>query len=191
VLPHVAVKKVRLRATKVDNKIFREVNALSRLSHRFIVRYYTTWVELVEPSSTSVSSGSESGAEEASGNSASSSPTSNSTADGRTSVPNSVRKHKKKRRALIDSPFDPFSIDLDDLNSASASQSSFPSIHFTGSGSAKMEDSDGDADVDSDDPFGNLYNGESRKDTAMQIVPRTPSPPVMRTLYIQMVRFLS
>jgi len=28
-----------------DSKNFREVNALSGLSHRNIVRYYTTWVE--------------------------------------------------------------------------------------------------------------------------------------------------
>ncbi|KAF5387415.1 hypothetical protein D9757_007773 [Collybiopsis confluens] len=39
-----AVKKVRLRTTQSD-KIFCEVNALSRLSHRFIICYYTTWVE--------------------------------------------------------------------------------------------------------------------------------------------------
>ena len=39
-----AVKKIKLRDVRND-KIFREVSALSRLNHRFIVRYYTTWVE--------------------------------------------------------------------------------------------------------------------------------------------------
>ncbi|EIW85919.1 hypothetical protein CONPUDRAFT_114006 [Coniophora puteana RWD-64-598 SS2] len=52
-----AVKKIRLRTDQSDTKIFREVNALSRLSHRFIVRYYTTWVETAElPASTVPSS---------------------------------------------------------------------------------------------------------------------------------------
>ena len=44
-----------------DTKILREVNALSRLSHRNIVRYYTTWVETSEPQSTAASD--DSGAE--------------------------------------------------------------------------------------------------------------------------------
>ena len=60
-----AVKKIRLKTQKSDTKIFREVNALSRLSHRFIVRYFTTWVETNEiqnvssatPSVSGVSSG--------------------------------------------------------------------------------------------------------------------------------------
>ena len=43
-----SVKKIRLKSAQSD-KIFREVNALSRLSHRNIVRYYTTWVETAEP----------------------------------------------------------------------------------------------------------------------------------------------
>ena len=43
------VKKIRLKTMQSDTKIFREVNALSRLSHRNIVRYYTTWVETSEP----------------------------------------------------------------------------------------------------------------------------------------------
>ncbi|KAF8340679.1 kinase-like domain-containing protein [Cantharellus anzutake] len=39
-----AIKKVRL-LRESDAKILREVNALSRMSHSSIVRYYTTWVE--------------------------------------------------------------------------------------------------------------------------------------------------
>ncbi|KAI0051565.1 Serine/threonine-protein kinase [Auriscalpium vulgare] len=152
-----AVKKVKLRATKGDNKIFREVNALSRLSHRFIVRYYTTWVESAEPSSESASDGSNSDSD---------------TADGITSVPNSGKKREGSS--------DPFGIDLDDLDSES--RSSFPSIHFTGSGSAETGDSDGD--VDSDEPLGNLFQ-RGRSD-AMNALPRTPPPPIARTLYIQM-----
>ncbi|KAF8655998.1 hypothetical protein AX16_002818 [Volvariella volvacea WC 439] len=57
-----AVKKIKLRAFQADTRIFREVNALSRLSHRNIVRYYTTWLETSEPMSTVVSD--ESGTDE-------------------------------------------------------------------------------------------------------------------------------
>jgi len=56
-----AVKKVRLKTQKSDTKIFREVNALSRLSHRFIVRYFTTWVETNENQTVSSAAPSASG----------------------------------------------------------------------------------------------------------------------------------
>ena len=46
------VKKICLKTMQSNTKIFREVNALSRLSHRNIVRYYTTWVETSDPQST-------------------------------------------------------------------------------------------------------------------------------------------
>lgn len=160
-----AVKKVKLRATK-ENRIFREVNALSRLSHRFIVRYYTTWFELSEPESAAASDyGSNSEGE------------SGSTADGMTSVPNS--KHKRNGST------DPFTIDMDDLD-RSHSQSSFPSIHFTGSGSGPTEDSDGDSD--DQQPFRNGFHGARTNglNAVIDVLPRTPPPPASRTLYIQM-----
>ncbi|CED82329.1 eIF-2alpha kinase GCN2 [Phaffia rhodozyma] len=40
-----AIKKVKLRPEDNEQKVFREVNALSRLNHQFIVRYYTCWLE--------------------------------------------------------------------------------------------------------------------------------------------------
>ncbi|EKM74744.1 hypothetical protein AGABI1DRAFT_109872 [Agaricus bisporus var. burnettii JB137-S8] len=52
-----AVKKIRLKTQQSDTKIFREVNALSRLSHRFIVRYFTTWVETSESNMNSCAGG--------------------------------------------------------------------------------------------------------------------------------------
>lgn len=161
------MKKVKLRATK-ENRIFREVNALSRLSHRFIVRYYTTWFELSEPESAAASDyGSNSEGD------------SGSTADGMTSVPNS--KHKRNGST------DPFTIDMDDLD-RSHSQSSFPSIHFTGSGSGPTEDSDGDSD--DQQPFRNGFHGARTNglNAVIDVLPRTPPPPASRTLYIQMVR---
>ena len=42
------VKKIRLRTMQSDSKISRKVNALSRLSHHFIVCYYTIWVKTAE-----------------------------------------------------------------------------------------------------------------------------------------------
>ncbi|KAG8885633.1 hypothetical protein FRB98_001726 [Tulasnella sp. 332] len=41
-----AVKKIKLRKEN-DGKIYREINALSKLNHRFIVRYHTTWIETI------------------------------------------------------------------------------------------------------------------------------------------------
>jgi translation initiation factor 2-alpha kinase 4 len=150
------VKKVRLKTMQSDTRIFREVNALSRLSHRFIVRYYTTWVETSEPTSTAASddSGTESGTE-----------------DAMTSVPES------SERSLGSN--DPFHIDLDDLDDLnSRSKSSFPSIHFRRSTSGTTEDDDSD----SDDAFGNLFG----QDHSPAVHNRTPPPVVARTLYIQM-----
>ncbi|KAH9994612.1 hypothetical protein BJV77DRAFT_1059858 [Russula vinacea] len=121
VLVNGRVAKVRLRTPNTDNKILREINALSRLSHRFIVRYYTAWFEDSESASATVSS-------DGSGD---------DTADGVTSVLSGIHRR--------DGSSDPFSIDLDDLGSGSRSTTSFPSIHFTGSGSGG---SDGDIDGD-------------------------------------------
>ncbi|TDL16229.1 Serine/threonine-protein kinase [Rickenella mellea] len=112
-----AVKKVKLRATQSNTKIFREVNALSRLSHRFIVRYYTTWLETVEQTSNAASSGSGSESDDD---------------DAKTSVPHSSHS--------IEDSFDPFSINLDDL--ALERTSSFPSIHFSGGVDGDDEDDD-------------------------------------------------
>lgn len=46
---HIKVKKIKiLQSSRDDEKIFREVKLLSRLQHRHIVRYYTTWLESPE-----------------------------------------------------------------------------------------------------------------------------------------------
>jgi translation initiation factor 2-alpha kinase 4 len=157
------VKKIRLRTDQSDTKIFREVNALSRLSHRFIVRYYTTWIETVEVVT--------------SGTSASSDTASDSgTESNMTSVPPSLEWREKS---------DPFSIDLNDLDDygGSGSRSSFPSIHFTTSDVKDEKDEDEDED-DSGDGFAHLF-AEHGEDAGVK------SPPVLpRTLYIQMVRTL-
>lgn len=158
------VKKVRLRTTQSD-KIFREVNALSRLSHRFIVRYYTTWVETAEPSSTAASDESD----------AESSEVESDTEDGMTSVPSS----SVLRTTSAD---EGFIFSLDDLDDPGASRGSFPSIHFSArSSEAGEEDTDSDGDPLALD---NLFQPKP--------VREAPPPPFLqRTLYIQMVIILS
>ncbi|KAH7923751.1 Serine/threonine-protein kinase [Leucogyrophana mollusca] len=145
-----AVKKIRLRTDQNDTKLFREVNALSRLSHRFIVRYYTTWVETSEDVSATPSSDSEYDSE--------------STEGGMTSVPHS---HERRENS------DPFSIDLSDLDDYGSDKSSFPSIHFTRSDATNENHEEDD---DSDDGFGNLFTSEYADEVDMKtppVVPRT------------------
>ncbi|KAJ4467716.1 kinase-like domain-containing protein [Lentinula edodes] len=158
-----AVKKVRLRTTQSD-KIFREVNALSRLSHRFIVRYYTTWVETSEPSSTAASDDSD--------NEFDSSDLSN-TEDGMTSVPNSL-----STRRTTTSTDDGLIFSLDDLDEPGGSRGSFPSIHFSArSSEARIADEDTDSDGD---PLAldSLFHPQTARPA--------PPPLLQRTLYIQM-----
>lgn len=130
-----AVKKIRLKTTQKDTKIFREVNALSRLSHRFVVRYYTTWVETSEIASAAASD--ESGVEDE---------------DGLTSVPGSSASYGNGKTNNGDGGSERylptnggFSIDLDDLDDISGSHSkySFPSIHFSRSMSPESGESSG------------------------------------------------
>jgi len=154
-----------LRTPNTDNKILREINALSRLSHRFIVRYYTAWFEDSESASATVSS-------EGSGD---------DTADGVTSVLTGRGTHRR------DGSSDPFSIDLDDLESESRSSTSFPSIHFTGSGSGDTEGSDGDGDDADADGLGEMFEAPRNGSAVVNVVHRTVLPSRPRTLYIQMV----
>ncbi|KAI0354133.1 Serine/threonine-protein kinase [Trametes cingulata] len=159
-----AVKRIKLRNVQND-KIFREVNALSRLNHRFIVRYYTTWVETTED----VTSNANSDADESMSD----------TTDGLTSVP------KHSHRSDTDDHITTF--DMNDLDSPS--KHSFPSIHF---GSRSGDDVGSDSTSDSDDLFAeDLFvtparpraipnNGTVGRPSAM-----TPKP-AARILYIQM-----
>ena len=158
------MKKIRLKTMQSDTKIFREVNALSRLSHRNIVRYYTTWVETSEPQSTVVSD--DSSAEFLSDD---------GDGDGMTSVP----PETSERHLPINGGF---YINIEDFDDLSGSRSSFPSIHFGRSsphGTTSGEDSSGD------DGFGSLFKSTSSGSAPS---PSPASPSVSRTLYIQMVR---
>lgn len=176
------VKKVKLRA-EGNEKILREVTALSKLSHRFIVRYYTTWrEETTEVSNNDSLSGSESGSgpnsigipEEESGSDESDSGSDadfdesdsggEQTDDGMTSVPNShngssrrrnkdkSRRRTRARKTWREGSVDLYSFDMSELDVESQSRSSFPSIHFTGSGSGhRMVTSDEEISSDEQD----------------------------------------
>lgn len=123
------MKKIKLlQNTQDDEKIFREVKLLSRLQHRHIVRYYTTWLE------TPVGTASESSSNDDESSDAGSEETS-------------------RQQDIED---DPFTVDLDDLTTRSQSRStSFPSIHFSRESSGRLSSMD-DPDSGSEDGSGSL-----------------------------------
>ena len=141
------VKKIRLRTMQSDTKIFREVNALSRLSHRNIVRYYTTWVETSEPQSSVASDDSSSEFVE----------------DGRTSVPETSERHLPINGG--------FYINIEDFDDLSVSRSSFPSIHF---GRSSSPGTSGE-DSSEDDGFGSLFRSASSGSSPSLAAPPTLS----------------
>ena len=152
------VKKIRLKTMQSDTKIFREVNALSRLSHRNIVRYYTTWVETSDPQSTVASD--DSSAEFV-------------TEDGMTSVPETSERHLPINGG--------FYINIEDFDDLSVSRRSFPSIHF---GRSSSPGTSGE-DSSEDDGFGSLFRSASSSGSVPSLA---APPTLSRTLYIQMVR---
>ena len=138
-----AVKKIKLRATQSDSKIFREVNALSRLNHRFIVRYYTTWVETAELASTTASS---------------------ANSDSGTSVPDS------RDGTMSGHSADLLTFNMDDLHS-NESHHSFPSIRFTRSGTPESSSSSQESDEVYDDPFLNEGLPQKRPSSVLSVPP--------------------
>lgn len=162
------VKKIKLRDNKKsgDGRLLREVSALRQLSHRYIVRYYTTWTETSD-SRSAAASDSESDAD---------------TVDGITSVPHS----HSKSRSRTGSSENLLSLDLNDFGS-DRSRSSFPSIHFGGTGDSSEGSSEGE---DEEDGLEDLFDPlPTPKPNRMLSRPRTPTPSTSRTtLYIQMVR---
>ncbi|THH28609.1 hypothetical protein EUX98_g5583 [Antrodiella citrinella] len=154
-----AVKKIKLRATQSDSKIFREVNALSRLNHRFIVRYYTTWVETSELASTTVSS------------------VSSVNSDSGTSVPGS------RDGTLSGHSNDLLTFNMDDLRS-NESHHSFPSIRFTRSGTPESSSSSQESDEIFEGPLFN--NGhQQRRPISSNAVPDIPRTLYIQMEYVE------
>lgn len=176
-----AVKKIRLRTVGTRPKIFREVTALSRLSHRYIVRYFTTWVETSDEPISATASDIDTDTDTGS----------NDTRCVVTSVPHSssssfttsaggTRYNRLSMTSERHLPLNGSDImfDYSDQRSLS-SKSSFPSIHFVGDQEA--EESPGTAGDSSE-------SGLDEEDGSPSLrVPSTPRPAVTRSmLYIQM-----
>lgn len=170
-----AIKKVKLRGTENDDKIFREVNALSRLNHRYIVRYYATWLETVNRIRRS--SRNSLGGWDAPGDD-------EDTTDSETTASDTTASRKQPKlvpRRKFEEEEDVLMYDLDDLTVHSRSKSgrSFPSIHF-GEETSSISLSADDEEEESD---------ESETEEEPIRSPSVIAPkPVPRVLYIQMVR---
>ena len=170
------MKKIRLKSSQSD-KIFREVNALSRLSHRNIVRYYTTWVETAEPG-VHVESSEDSSLDSLT-----------EPADFMTSVPPGTPIKGQASQPINGG----FQINIEDFDDLSLSLTSFPSIHFGRSSSPGSDEISGDDDSSSSeghDEFAGLFKGGKSKSgsiSARAVSPEPTTPAMARTLYIQMV----
>ncbi len=160
------------RGDKNDRKIFREVNALSRLSHRYIVRYFTTWVEESLLPTSNVPSDSDSEDDQ--------------TTDGRS--PTNSRERTRTAR-IEEYSEDPFSIDLNDLSTTGGGGTSFPSVYFT-SGDV-MSGSEDEGTDEEDEPIGNFRSSTHATSVhSSSFSNRNQQGPLkLRTLYIQMVCF--
>jgi translation initiation factor 2-alpha kinase 4 len=190
-----AVKKVELKPDRRRNdaKIFREVNALAKLNHRFIVRYYTTWIEEDDADSALASEDSSESGDDM-------------TAAGRPAGRGMWRVPSQRDG---NSEEDLFRLDFSDPGSGSMSRSisgnSFPSVVFEHSGGGQDgffseeggEESDDDEDEDEDetgegedsvvfaiDLDKDLVDGGSTPALSPSFF--SPKPP-KRFLYIQMV----
>jgi eukaryotic translation initiation factor 2-alpha kinase 4 len=166
-----AIKKVKLRGTENDDKIFREVNALSRLNHRYIVRYYATWLETVHRNRRS-SRNSLGGWDSPDDDEDEDEDTTDSDTTASRKKPKLVPRRRFEEENVL-------MYDLDDLTVHSKSRSgrSFPSIHFGEETSSKSIGADEDEESDSSET-------EAEIRSPSVVTPR----PVPRVLYIQMVR---
>ena len=142
-LTHATVKKIKLRDVGND-KIFREVSTLSRLNHRYIVRYYTTWVETSDAQAPAIM-GSES---------EDSDMTDQTTALNRTISANAESTSTEEQYTTFDlsGPDHFMTYDLRELdaatNSISRTNSTFPSIHFARTSSQSADDETGESSED-------------------------------------------
>ena len=200
-----------------NDKIFREVSALSRLNHRFIVRYYTTWVETSNalPSNLGSESGDSGQTDDTHGRTSMPRRRGGSSSDDDDDGEDGGRVSRSMSGggggAGFNGHFTTF--DIKDLDSLSTSRhSTFPSIHFARSNSQQNDDDndndndngsssdDGlfeadeesrDGDGDGDDPFG-WTDGRGRTRpipmSGSAFLRKSLSPPAPRKmLYIQMV----
>jgi eukaryotic translation initiation factor 2-alpha kinase 4 len=122
-----AIKKIRLRQRENDDKIFREVTALAKLSHRFIVRYYTSWIEIADGSGSTSEDDSD-------------------TSESQGNIDDTVTMSRSNSKTG-----DIFQVDLDDLTRGSQRQDSFPGIYFGNSNDSIASDDDDSGSSDSEE----------------------------------------
>ena len=175
-----AVKKIKLQGGKksADEKILREVSALRLLTHRYIVRYYTTWTEIAAPPSQA-NSGSDSDDSDT------------DTVDGSTSVPNSK---SRSSRSWSNNSENLLSIDLNDFGSNPNSNRSFPNVHFGYADGTGAEGSSDEEPVSEDESHLGVDPAKTPK--ALTVGSFAPQQKILSrgsqvTLYIQMVCSLS
>lgn len=171
------VKKIKLQGGKksADEKILREVAALRLLTHRYIVRYYTTWTEIAAPLSRA---NSDSDSDDSDTN----------TVDGTTSVPNSKRRSS---RAWSNNSENLLSIDLNDFGSNPNSNRSFPNVHF---GYADGTSAEGSSDEEPGSEDESHLGVDLKTPKGLTVGRFAPQQKTLRgesqvTLYIQMVCF--
>ncbi|KAG8745969.1 hypothetical protein FRC10_006532 [Ceratobasidium sp. 414] len=153
-----AVKKIKLRGADGAN-IHREINALSKLSHRYIVRYYTAWLETLQSDTRLPTDSDESSA-----------------SSDTTEAPETLTNGSSTDEEAL--------FNLDDLpppGSSPYTGTSFPGIHFRESSESRSRSSHGfddssDEDEDEDIPV-------LAPPTTVKTAPPKVNP---RILYIQM-----
>ncbi|EJU02741.1 kinase-like protein [Dacryopinax primogenitus] len=155
-----AIKRIKLRSSDSESRILREVNALSQLNHRHIVRYITCWLEDL--------------------------PLEKADQDAHSDSSQSSDKPMRQRRmSVLPDDEDLLRVDDSDFDSDHdlTKTQSFPSVVF-----AKDADDEEDGDSVSDgssDSETSIENSRKLSRSAA-VVPKSPKPSVQRILYIQM-----
>ncbi|KAL0241915.1 hypothetical protein I308_106089 [Cryptococcus tetragattii IND107] len=145
-----AIKKVKLRPEDNEQKVYREVNNLSRVNHQHIVRYYGCWLEDANPPDVT--------------------PT----------LEDSIHSTSTAGTgATCSTEEDIFAVNFDDFSLSRRDQSrsaSFPRIRFTNSNGDDDDDSDENDSSEDDDSDSNTES-ESSAATADPSEPRGRSQP--------------
>ncbi|EIN05395.1 Serine/threonine-protein kinase [Punctularia strigosozonata HHB-11173 SS5] len=179
-----AVKKIKLRPGQSTGKINREVEALSQLTHPYIVRYYNSWVGEPEPERfPNPNSDEESYGDD-------------TTADGITSVQASRSNSNQTPSTFDSSGSDFLKPNLDDLTSRTASGSNytFPTILFARSSSGGNSANGSSDEEDDDEPGEDELNlgidddllAPNGPGNSWALAHRRPQPEPPRMMFIHM-----
>lgn len=135
-------EKVKLRPEDNEQKVYREVNSLSRVSHQYIVRYYGCWLEDTGRIEPPLSTGSGSG---------------------------TLPSQNPEDEDIFATNFDDLSVSRRDH---SRSASSFPRIRFANSGESDEESEDSVESDDGDDSSEGGQTAADPSEARAQPVPK-------------------